>query len=163
MYIDLSLCEYIYIYVYIYVYTQMCDVVLPRNWPLWFLGNYTTSGPHVDAMFGSVNAYFMAHGAKSVRILTRAATERLPVHYKDDYLFPLDSSELPNYPSYECTLKENTMLFFSNSACLHTFENLPGPQPRALSLRLKYTGHVHPLIIETAMYSWDYVEHATGF
>lgn len=141
--------------------------ILPRlrhprlNWPLWFLGNYSTSGPHVDAMFGSVNVYYMAHGSKYVKILTRAATERLPVHYKDDYLFPLDSSEIPKYPSYEGVLKENSVLVFSNSACLHIFENLPGPKPRELSLRLKYTGKVHPLIIETAMCSWDYVEHVT--
>ncbi|CAJ1406725.1 unnamed protein product [Effrenium voratum] len=47
---------------------------------------YSTSGPHVDAMFGSVNVYYMARGSKSVKILTRAATERLPMRYKDDYL-----------------------------------------------------------------------------
>ncbi|CAJ1338322.1 unnamed protein product, partial [Effrenium voratum] len=74
-------------------------------------------GPHVDAMFGSVNVYYMARGSKSVKILTRAATERLPMRYKDDYLFP-----------------------------------------QALSLRMKYAGKVHPLIIETALYSWSYAE-----
>ena len=112
-------------------------------------------------MFGSVNVYYMARGSKSVKILTRAATERLPMRYKDDYLFPQDLSEIPKYPSYNCVLKENSVLVFSNSACLHLFENLPGPQPKALSLRMKYAGKVHPLIIETALYSWSYAEHVT--
>lgn len=70
-------------------------------------------------MFGSVNVYYMAHGSKNVKILTRAATERLPVHFKDDYLFPLDSSEIPKYPSYEGVLKENSALaFIFSRTCL---------------------------------------------
>ena len=144
---------------------QLVQMLLPLPWhrrvmwPFWFLGNYATSGPHVDASNGSVNVYYMARGSKSVQIWTRSASQKMPMVYSKDYLIAADGSTLSRYARYTGILKENSVLVFSNSACLHHFVNMPGAQPWGLSIRLNYAGKVHPLVLETATSSWEMVDY----
>ena len=120
---------------------------LRAYWPLWFLGKYSQGLAHVDLGPATYNCYYMKSGGKDVIIVPPDVTRQQTLQNGIDGIYiPDTQGEKREYLKtlhhyYHVNLKPQSMLVFSNSACIHQFRNIDaedGTPPEALSIRMMH-------------------------
>lgn len=112
-------------------------------------GNYESGKAHIDFV-SSYNIYYLHKGEKKVTILPYEYTDYLDmsvgidnIYVKDDINIGDNNDWLKKVPSYwSFVLKENELLLFNNSKCIHKFKNTINPV-EAFSIRVVHSDSSH--------------------
>jgi hypothetical protein len=112
-------------------------------------GNYESGKAHIDFV-SSYNIYYLHKGEKKVIIVPEQCTNYLDmnigidnVYVKDDINTNNRDDWLKKIPSYwSFILKQNEILLFNNSKCIHKFKNIC-EQAEAFSIRVYHSDSSH--------------------
>jgi len=149
--------------------------VLRAYWPLWFLGKYSQGKAHVDLGPATYNCYYLKSGRKDVIVVPPDVTCEQELLPGIDGIFIGDSEDekrsyLAQLRAYfHVELQPESLLVFSNAACIHQFRNIDGEDgapPEALSVRMMFPSwgdrriRLH-LVSDLRMY-WRFTTYAAA-